>query len=56
MYGEAPSTVFQERPHFEFGIVPGDGVDLLWQQVIGTVRGRYFILTRQELDAWTAKE
>ena len=56
MYGEAPSTVFQERPHFEFGIVPGDGVHLLWQQVIGTVRGRYFILTRQELDAQTAKE
>jgi enoyl-CoA hydratase/carnithine racemase len=24
--------------------------------VIGTVRGRYFILTRQELDAETAKE
>jgi enoyl-CoA hydratase/carnithine racemase len=51
-----PSTVFQDKPHFEFGIVPGDGVNLLWQEVIGTVRGRYFILTRQELDAKTAKE
>ena len=51
-----PSTVFQDKPHFEFGIVPGDGVNLLWQEVIGTVRGRYFILTRQELDAETAKE
>ena len=51
-----PSTVFQDKPHFEFGIVPGDGVHLLWQEVIGTVRGRYFILTRQELDAQTAKE
>jgi enoyl-CoA hydratase/carnithine racemase len=51
-----PSTVFQDKPHFEFGIVPGDGVHLLWQEVIGTVRGRYFILTRQELDAKTAKE
>jgi enoyl-CoA hydratase/carnithine racemase len=51
-----PSTVFQDKPHFEFGIVPGDGVHLLWQEVIGTVRGRYFILTRQELDARTAKE
>jgi enoyl-CoA hydratase/carnithine racemase len=46
-----PSTVFQDKPHFEFGIVPGDGVNLLWQEVIGSVRGRYFILTRQELDA-----
>jgi enoyl-CoA hydratase/carnithine racemase len=51
-----PSTVFQDKPHFEFGIAPGDGVHLLWQEVIGTVRGRYFILTRQELDAQTAKE
>jgi enoyl-CoA hydratase/carnithine racemase len=51
-----PSTVFQDKPHFEFGIVPGDGVNLLWQEVIGTIRGRYFILTRQELDAQTAKE
>jgi enoyl-CoA hydratase/carnithine racemase len=52
----APSTVFQDKPHFDFGIVPGDGVHLLWQEVIGTVRGRYFILTRQELDAQTAKD
>jgi enoyl-CoA hydratase/carnithine racemase len=51
-----PSTVFQDKPHFEFGIVPGDGVHLLWPEVIGTVRGRYFILTRQEVDAQTAKE
>ena len=43
------STVFQDKPHFEFGIVPGDGVNQLWQEVIGTIRGRYFILTRQEL-------
>jgi enoyl-CoA hydratase/carnithine racemase len=51
-----PSTVFQDKPHFEFGIVPGDGVHLLWQEAIGSVRGRYFTLTRQELDAQTAKE
>jgi enoyl-CoA hydratase/carnithine racemase len=51
-----PSTVFQDKPHFEFGIVPGDGVNLLWQEAIGTIRGRYFILTRQELDAETAKQ
>jgi len=51
-----PSTVFQDKPHFDFGIASGDGVHLLWQEAIGTVRGRYFILTRQELDARTAKE
>jgi enoyl-CoA hydratase/carnithine racemase len=51
-----PETVFQDKPHFEFGIVPGDGVNLLWPEVIGSVRGRYFILTRQVLDAQTAKD
>ncbi|MFG1398381.1 enoyl-CoA hydratase/isomerase family protein [Roseixanthobacter pseudopolyaromaticivorans] len=51
-----PETVFQDKPHFDFGIVPGDGVNLLWPEVIGSVRGRYFILTRQVLDAATAKD
>lgn len=51
-----PDTVFQDKPHFDFGIVPGDGVNLLWPEVIGSVRGRYFILTRQLLDAATARE
>ncbi len=52
----APTTVFQDKPHFDFGIVPGDGVNLLWPEVIGSVRARYFLLTRQILDAKTAQE
>jgi enoyl-CoA hydratase/carnithine racemase len=24
-----PETIFQDKPHFDFGIVPGDGVNLL---------------------------
>ena len=51
-----PSTLFQDKPHLELGVASGDGVNLLWSEVIGSVRGRYFILTRQELDAMTAKE
>ena len=51
-----PETVFQDKPHFDFGIVPGDGVNLLWPEVIGSIRGRYFILTRQVLDAATARD
>ena len=50
-----PQTVFQDKPHLEFGIVPGDGVHILWPEVIGSLRGRYFLLTRQVLDAETAK-
>ena len=51
-----PSTVFQDKPHFELGVASGDGVHLSWQEAIGSIRGRYFIMTRQELDAQTAKE
>lgn len=51
-----PETVFQDKPHFEFGIVPGDGVHLLWPHVIGSIRGRTFLLTRQVLDAAVAKD
>ena len=51
-----PETVFQDKPHFEFGIVPGDGMHILWPEVIGSIRGRYFLLTRQVLDAATAKD
>jgi enoyl-CoA hydratase/carnithine racemase len=41
-----PSTVFQDKPHFELGVASGDGVHLLWQEAIGSIRGRYFIMTR----------
>src|ERR1700758_1806408 len=51
-----PSTVFQDKPHFDLGVASGDGVHLLWQEAIGSIRGRYFILTQQELDSQTAKE
>lgn len=51
-----PETVFQDWPHPEFGIVAGDGMHLVWPEVIGSVRGRYFLLTRQKLDAVTAKD
>src|SRR4029077_8898144 len=53
---ETENSVFKDKPDFEFGIGPGDGVNLLWPEVIGSIRGRHFILTRQLLDAQTAKE
>jgi enoyl-CoA hydratase/carnithine racemase len=51
-----PETVFQDLPHPEFGIVPGDGMHLVWSEVIGSIRGRYFLLTQQKLDAETAQD
>src|SRR5580700_8137154 len=51
-----PDTVFQDKPHFGFGIVPGDGIHSLWPHVIGSIRGRYFVLTQQTLTVKEAKE
>jgi enoyl-CoA hydratase/carnithine racemase len=51
-----PETVLQDWPHPEFGIVAGDGMHLGWPEVIGSIRGRYFLLTQQKLDAATAKD
>jgi hypothetical protein len=38
-----PKTVFQDIPHKAFGIAPNDGVNLLWPEVIGSIRGRHFV-------------
>ena len=46
-----PDTVFQDKAHFAFGIVPGDGIHSLWPEVIGSIRGRTFVLTQQIIDA-----
>lgn len=50
-----PETVFQDKPHAAFGVVPGDGIHSLWPHVIGPVRGRYFVMTQQVLSAEDAK-
>ena len=47
---------FQDAPHPAFGIVPGDGLHVLWPEVIGEIRGRYFLLSGQKLSAAQAKE
>lgn len=38
-------------PHFNGKIVPGDGVHVVWLDVLGSTRGRYFLLTQQKLSA-----
>jgi 6-oxocamphor hydrolase len=47
-------ATFQDAPHFAAGIVPGDGAHVVWTQLLGLNRGRYFLLTGQSLDAQTA--
>jgi len=50
------SALFQDAPHFMSGIVPGDGAHVVWPHIIGANRGRYFLLSGQELTARQALE
>jgi enoyl-CoA hydratase/carnithine racemase len=50
----AETTVFQDAPHFRLGTVPGDGVHVVWQALLGPNRGRYFLLTGQRISAQEA--
>jgi enoyl-CoA hydratase/carnithine racemase len=52
----AEGAYFQDAPHAAFGIVPGDGLHVVWPEVIGEIRGRYFLLSGQKLGAAEAKE
>lgn len=48
------NTIFQDQPHFWNGLVPGDGIAAIWQLILGPVRGRYFLLTGQQIPAQEA--
>jgi enoyl-CoA hydratase/carnithine racemase len=52
----AEGAYFQDAAHPAFGVVPGDGVHVVWPEIIGEIRGRYFLLTAQKLTAAEAKE
>ena len=52
----AEGAYFQDTAHPAFGVVPGDGLHVVWPEVIGEIRGRYFLLSGQKLSAVEAKE
>jgi enoyl-CoA hydratase/carnithine racemase len=45
------NATFQDREHFPSGVVPGDGVHVIWPMLLGPNRGRHFLLTGRELSA-----
>lgn len=45
---------FQDAAHVPLGAVPGDGVHVVWQALLGINRARYFLLTGQILSAEAA--
>jgi enoyl-CoA hydratase/carnithine racemase len=50
----SPDCLFQDGPHFPKGIVPGDGVHVIWPMILGPNRSRYFLLMGQEIHAQEA--
>ena len=50
----AENAEFQDAPHFPNGVVPGDGVHIIWPLLLGPNRGRYFLLTGQKIAAHDA--
>jgi enoyl-CoA hydratase/carnithine racemase len=45
------TATFQDAAHIPYQSVPGDGVHIVWQELLGSNRGRYFLLTSQTLSA-----
>lgn len=52
----ADTAVLADQVHFPNGIVPGDGVQVIWPMLLGMNRGRYLMLTGQHLGAEEARE
>jgi enoyl-CoA hydratase/carnithine racemase len=50
----AETAVFQDAAHVPNGAVPGDGVHIVWPLLLGPNRGRYFLLTGEEISAQQA--
>ncbi|OCI90883.1 crotonase [Agrobacterium sp. 13-626] len=51
----APEAEFQDSAHYQGGLVPGDGVHVVFSMVIGLNRARYFLMTGQVIGSEEAK-
>ena len=49
-------VTFQDSAHFVNDLVPGDGMHIVLPLLLGLNRGRYFLLTGQQIDAREAKD
>jgi len=48
------NAVFQDQAHIFFQTVPGDGIAIVWMELLGPNRGRYFLMTGQKISAQEA--
>jgi enoyl-CoA hydratase/carnithine racemase len=50
------TTVFSDLPHLAFGIAPGDGLFVVWEEVLGLNRARQLEITQGSFTAQQALE
>jgi enoyl-CoA hydratase/carnithine racemase len=50
------TAVISDSGHFVNGLIPGDGMHIVTQLLMGSTRARYFMLTGQELSAREAQQ
>ncbi len=50
------TTVFSDMPHLAFGIAPGDGLVVVWEEVLGLNRARYLEITQGSFTAHQAHD
>jgi enoyl-CoA hydratase/carnithine racemase len=50
------TTVFSDLPHLTFGIAPGDGLFVVWEEVLGLNRARHLEITQGSFTAQQALE
>jgi enoyl-CoA hydratase/carnithine racemase len=48
-----PETWFQDS-HIRDGVVPADGCQIVWQELLGVTRGNYFLMMQEKLTAQAA--
>jgi len=48
-------ATFADKPHLSFGLVPADGLHVIYEELLGVNRARYFALTQQRLEAKEAQ-
>src|SRR5271170_6985408 len=48
------TTVFSDMPHLAFGIAPGDGLFVVWEEVLGLNRARHLEITQGSFTAQQA--
>lgn len=50
------NAVYGDFPHPTFGITAGDGLQVVWEEVVGVARAKWLLWTGETIDAQTAKE